>query len=115
MPSDCIFCQIAAGERAADVVYANDRVVAFRDIYPAAPTHILIIPRQHITGPSALNAETARVVGEMFLVAGQVAAQENLAESGYRLVVNQGADGGQSVFHMHLHVLGGRKLTWPPG
>ena len=115
MSDACIFCQIAAGELPAEIVYETDDVLAFRDLNPVAPTHVLIIPRQHIQAPSALDAATAPVMGEIFLAAGQVAAQIGLTERGYRLVMNEGRDGGQSVFHMHLHLLGGRRLTWPPG
>ncbi len=111
----CIFCQISAGTRPATVVYESPRVLAFRDIQPVAPVHSLIIPRQHIVEPSALDEATAGVVAEMVLAARDVAAAEGVAATGYRLVMNQGAHGGQSVFHMHLHLLGGRPLRWPPG
>jgi histidine triad (HIT) family protein len=115
MTSDCIFCRIAAGEQPASLVFESDTVVAFRDIAPAAPVHVLIIPRQHIVDPSSLDETSAPVMADMFMAARTIAAQLGVAESGYRLVMNQGQDGGQSVFHMHLHLLAGRWMAWPPG
>lgn len=111
----CIFCQIAAGERPAHIVYEDDRAVAFRDIHPQAPTHILIIPRDHIDGPAEASADNEAVIGHLAVVAARVAADEGIAAGGYRLVLNQGRNGGQSVFHLHLHLLGGRRMGWPPG
>jgi len=111
----CIFCQIAAGERSATMVYQDDVVVAFRDTNPQAPTHILIVPREHITGPSDLDETHALVAGHMLVVAAQIAREQGLAADGYRLVLNQGQHGGQSIFHLHLHLLGGRRMRWPPG
>jgi histidine triad (HIT) family protein len=115
MADACVFCRIAAGEVAADIVYENDAVVAFRDVHPVAPTHILVIPRRHIAGPSSLDEATASVMADLFLAAKAVAEREGIAAGGYRLVMNQGENGGQSVFHLHLHVLGGRRMAWPPG
>ncbi|NDJ79238.1 MAG: histidine triad nucleotide-binding protein [Chloroflexi bacterium] len=112
---DCIFCRIVAGDAPADIVYEDDIAVAFRDIKPAAPTHILVIPREHIAGPLDLDDENAPIAGHVLAVAAQVAHQEGLADDGYRLVTNQGRNGGQSVFHLHVHLLGGRRMTWPPG
>lgn len=111
----CIFCEIAAGLRPSDIVYQDQRTIAFRDSNPQAPVHILVIPREHITGPLDANEHNEGVIGHLVAVAAQVARAEGLAEDGYRLVLNQGRDGGQSVFHIHLHVLGGRRLGWPPG
>lgn len=111
----CIFCEIAAGQRNADIVYEDDRVVAFHDVNPQAPVHMLVIPRQHIDGPLAVSDEHETLLGHMVAVAGTVAQQVGIANDGYRLVLNQGRHGGQSVFHIHLHVLGGRRMTWPPG
>lgn len=113
--SDCIFCQIVAGEMDADIVRSDDHVVAFRDINPQAPTHILVIPREHIPRVDDLEERHADLVGRLFLAAGEIAGEEGIRESGYRLVMNTGAGAGQSVFHIHLHLLGGRTLSWPPG
>ncbi len=112
---DCLFCKIAAGEIPADVVYQDDHVVAFRDIQPQAPTHILIIPRKHIA--SLLEADDADVelLGRLQATAISLARAEGLDTSGFRLVTNTLAGAGQSVFHVHLHLLGGRTLGWPPG
>ena len=113
--TDCIFCKIAAGDIAADFVYEDDRVVAFRDITPQAPTHILIIPRQHISTLLDTSAETAPLLGRMQHAAVVIARQEGLGDRGFRLVTNCLEEAGQSVFHLHLHLLGGRRLGWPPG
>lgn len=113
--TECIFCRIAAGEIPADLVYEDEAVVAFRDLNPQAPTHILIIPRRHIATTNDLTPEDAELVGKLVLVAKQVAAKEGIAEDGYRLVLNCNAGAGQTVFHIHLHLLGGRALGWPPG
>lgn len=113
--TDCLFCAIAAGDIPADVVTRTDRVVAFRDIDPKAPTHVLIIPVRHFDDlPSAATADPS-LVGEMFAVAASVATAEGIADSGHRLVANTGVEGGQSVGHAHVHLLGGRSLSWPPG
>jgi histidine triad (HIT) family protein len=115
MSSNCSFCRIVAGDLPSKKVLETERVLAFKDISPAAPTHILIIPKQHITDPQSLNTGTAPLIGDLFLAAKQIAEEHGLASSGYRLVMNQGRDGGQSVFHMHLHLLAGRRMSWPPG
>jgi len=113
--SDCIFCKIAAGEIKADIVYQDDRVVAFRDLNPQAPTHVLVIPREHIATANDLTQENASIVASMMLAAKQIAEREGIAERGYRTVLNCNAEAGQSVFHIHLHLLGGRPMGWPPG
>lgn len=113
--SDCLFCRILEGEIPADVIYESDSALAFRDINPQAPTHVLIIPRRHITTINNLDAGDQELVGSLFIAAKEVARQEGLAEDGYRTVMNCGEGAGQSVFHIHLHLLGGRLLNWPPG
>lgn len=113
--ADCIFCKIIAGEIPATVVYEDDDCVAFRDIAPQAPVHVLVIPRAHIAGIADLSPRQETLAGHLLWVATEVARQEGLADSGYRLVINQGADGGQAVDHVHVHVLGGRGMSWPPG
>lgn len=113
--SECLFCKIARGEIPCDTVYENDQVIAFRDLNPQAPTHVLVIPRKHISTVNDLTVEDKDVVGEMFLAAKSVAAHDGLAEDGYRLIMNCNKGAGQSVFHIHLHVLGGRAMSWPPG
>jgi histidine triad (HIT) family protein len=112
---DCLFCKIIAGDIPADIVYESEHAIAFRDINPQAPTHVLIIPRQHIATVNALESGDAQLVGELFLAAKQIARQEGVAERGYRLTMNCNAAAGQTVFHLHLHLLGGRDLGWPPG
>jgi histidine triad (HIT) family protein len=113
---DCIFCRIASGEIPADVVAQSDRAMAFRDLNPQAPTHLLVIPRRHVASAAALvEGDRAAVLGDIMSLAVDVAAQLGLAEHGYRLVVNTGVDGGQSVDHLHVHLLGGRPMRWPPG
>ena len=107
---DCIFCRIAAGEIPADVVFKDDEVIAFRDIHPQAPTHILIAPRLHIASLTEAATQHKCLLGKLLLVAKNVAEKENVATKGYRLVLNCGADGGQLVPHVHLHLLGGRRL-----
>jgi histidine triad (HIT) family protein len=112
---DCLFCKMVRGEIQPDRIYENDRVLAFRDINPQAPSHVLVIPKEHIATINDLRPEHATLIGELYLAARQVAESEGLAESGYRAVMNCGRDAGQAVFHIHLHVLGGRPLHWPPG
>ena len=113
--SDCLFCKIAAGDIPADVVFESDEVLAFRDVNPQAPTHVLIIPRKHIATINDLPVEDASIVGDLFLTAQQIAADEGIADAGYRVVMNCNKGAGQTVFHIHLHLLGGRQLGWPPG
>lgn len=112
---DCLFCKIAAGEVPADVVHQDEHVVAFRDISPKAPTHVLLIPRRHVVSAKELGAQDAEMLGRLFSVAAQIARDAGVAESGYRLVTNVGSGAGQSVFHLHFHLLGGRSMSWPPG
>ena len=111
----CLFCGIAGGEIPADVVYRDDSVLAFRDIDPKAPVHILIIPRKHIAGVMDLEEEDGAIMGQAMTVARRVAAESGVSKSGFRIVVNTGRDAAQSVQHVHLHLLGGRALAWPPG
>jgi histidine triad (HIT) family protein len=112
--SDCIFCRIARGEIPSQRVDASERVLAVRDIQPQAPTHVLLIPRDHIASAADLDATHAGLLGELFALAARVAKAEGL-EGGWRLVTNVGPDGGQSVPHLHVHLLGGRAMRWPPG
>jgi histidine triad (HIT) family protein len=113
--SDCLFCNISAGEISADIVLQDDNVVAFRDINPKAPTHVLIIPRRHIATINDLETGDASTVGLLFMAAADIAKSEGISEEGYRVVMNCNAAAGQSVFHVHLHLLGGRNMAWPPG
>jgi histidine triad (HIT) family protein len=112
---DCIFCRIVAGSIPADVVYRDDDVTAFSDIQPQAPTHLLVIPNQHVASTNDLSEEHDRVVGRLLRAAASVAQEAGIAESGYRLIVNTGPDAMQSVAHIHVHVIGGRRMGWPPG
>lgn len=111
----CVFCEIVAGQRPASFVYEDERAIAFRDINPMAPVHILVIPREHIRGPQAVDGAKADLAGHLIAVAAQIARDLGIANEGYRLVLNEGRQGGQSVFHLHLHLLGGRRMGWPPG
>jgi histidine triad (HIT) family protein len=113
--SDCLFCKMVNGEIKPDVVYEDDAVLAFSDVNPQAPTHVLVIPKQHIATTNDLNAGNVELVGKMYLAAKQVAADAGISASGYRAVMNCNAGAGQSVYHIHLHVLGGRPMGWPPG
>lgn len=108
---DCIFCRIVAGELPGDVLYQDDEVMAFRDINPLAPTHVLIIPKRHINSLADLKDDDTQIIGHMAGVANKLARQEGVAGKGYRLVVSSGADGGQVVPHLHMHLLGGRRLS----
>ncbi|MEM4407885.1 MAG: histidine triad nucleotide-binding protein [Candidatus Caldarchaeum sp.] len=110
---ECIFCKIARKETPADIVAEGENWLAFRDINPQAPTHILVIPKQH--WQSVQDAPNLQQLGEILSASTQVARQEGLHERGYRLVINSGAEAGQTIFHLHVHVLGGRPLHWPPG
>ena len=112
---DCLFCRIAAGKIPATIVHDDDLVVAFRDIDPVAPTHILLIPRRHVASAADLGEADGELLARMFAVANQLARDAGIAEPGFRLVTNVGSDAGQSVEHLHLHLLGGRTLAWPPG
>jgi histidine triad (HIT) family protein len=114
MAADCIFCRIVAGTIPANKVFEDEQSLAFRDLHPAAPVHVLVIPKEHIASTAHAVEAHASLLGHLMLVAAKVAEQEGLAK-GFRLVANTGADGGQTVDHLHLHVLGGRSMTWPPG
>jgi len=111
--NNCLFCKIIAGEIPAEKLYENDRVLAFKDINAQAPEHFLVIPKEHISTPN--DADNAELMGELSLTATKIAKERGFAEDGYRLVMNCNGDGAQSVFHIHLHCLGGRQMTWPPG
>jgi histidine triad (HIT) family protein len=111
----CLFCEIVAGRIPCKEVHNDENFLAFRDIDPKAPTHILIIPKRHIDGLSALRPEDSRTMGDLTLVAAEIARAEGLDDEGYRFVINCGPDGGQTVGHLHLHILGGRQMAWPPG
>jgi len=111
---DCLFCKIVSGQIPAKKVYEDSAVFAFHDVDPQAPTHVLIVPKQHVAGLKEAQAQDAEIIGQLNLAAAEIARQLNLT-GGYRTVLNVGPDAGQSVFHMHLHLLGGRKLGWPPG
>ena len=110
-----IFSKIIRREIPASIVYENERVLAFRDVHPVAPTHILVIPKKEIRDLSAATPEDAETLGEMLLAVAAIARQEGLTDDGYRVVINTGANGGQSVFHLHMHLIGGRQCVWPPG
>lgn len=113
--TDCLFCKMIAGEIQPDVVFENEHVLAFRDINPQAPTHILVVPKEHIATINDLDEAHSWLLGQLYLAAKAIAAQEGIAEAGYRTVMNCNAGAGQSVYHIHLHVLGGRQMNWPPG
>lgn len=113
--SDCIFCKMVAGEIKPDIVFENDQVLAFRDINPQAPVHILVIPKKHIPTLNDLSLEDSHLAGDLLMAVKTIAVQEGFAEAGYRTTINCNRDSGQDVFHIHLHVLAGRKLKWPPG
>ena len=112
---DCIFCKIVAGAIPAAKIFEDERAVVFRDINPQAPTHALVIPRAHVASFNVAGEADEALLGHLLLVAARVAREEGLAESGYRTVINTGAGAGQSVFHIHIHLIGGRRLAWPPG
>jgi histidine triad (HIT) family protein len=113
--SDCIFCRIVAGELPSDEVASTERTYAFRDIKPALPVHVLVVPKEHIESAATITPEHADVLAEMMTTAQQVAREEGLADRGYRLVFNVGNDAQNSVAHLHMHVVGGRPMEWPPG
>ena len=115
MADDCLFCKIVAGEIPSNQVFADDLVVAFRDIAPRAPTHVLLVSRDHIPSAAELTEAHAPLLGRLFADAAEIARREGVAEDGYRLVINVGRWGGQTVDHLHLHLMGGRSFQWPPG
>lgn len=113
--SDCLFCKMVAGEIQPAVVYETENVLAFRDIHPQAPVHVLIIPKQHIPTLDDLSGVDAALAAELFRAVRKIAKAEGIAESGYRTIINCRGDSGQEVYHLHLHLLGGRRMHWPPG
>ena len=113
--ADCLFCKIIDGEIPGDIVYENDNVLAFKDINPIAPVHILVIPKEHIATLNDLEEKHTQTMGELFLAAKQIASEKGISESGYRTVFNCNKDAQQTVFHIHLHLIAGRQMTWPPG
>ncbi len=115
MTDSCIFCKIVSDEIKGDIVYRDEQVTAFRDIHPVAPTHILIVPNRHIESVSTLEVEDEQLVGHLFTVASQLANEEGISKGGYRLITNTGVDGGQTVLHLHLHLIGGRGMKYPMG
>ena len=112
---DCLFCKIVEKKIPAKIVHEDDQVLAFDDINPQAPVHTLVIPKKHFTAVQYCGTENQSVLGHLLLTCSKVAKQKGLSESGYRIVANSGRDGGQTVFHLHFHVMGGRHMTWPPG
>jgi len=115
MGTDCIFCKIAADEIPSTKVYTDDVCVAFEDLHPQAPTHILVIPREHVDSMDTANAGDKEMLGHLLLAAAEIARMRGFAEDGYRTVINTNSDGGQTVFHLHVHLLGGRPFIFPPG
>ncbi len=115
MATDCLFCKIISGEIPSTEVYSDEDVYAFRDINPAAPTHILVIPKKHLVDVKSATLDDEALLGKLLLRANAIAEAEGLNANGFRYVINTGSDGGQTVFHLHLHILGGRALSWPPG
>jgi len=113
--SDCIFCKIAESKVPSKIVYEDEGVVAFEDINPQAPIHVIVIPRKHIPTTLDIDAADNAIIGHLFQVANKIAGEKGIAERGFRLVMNTNSDAGQSVYHIHLHVLGGRHMHWPPG
>lgn len=112
---DCLFCKISNGTIPAGIVYEDKDIIAFRDINPKAPTHVLIIPRKHIATINDITEQDQHLLGKLIIVAKKIAFEEGLTDAGYRLVYNVNSGGGQEVYHIHLHILGGRQMTWPPG
>jgi len=112
---ECLFCKMVSGEIVPDIVYEDEDVLAFRDNSPQAPQHVLIIPKHHISTLNDLQSKDAQLIGKLSLAAAKVAEQEGIADSGYRTLINTNKQGGQVVFHVHMHLLGGRQMGWPPG
>ncbi|WP_028579621.1 histidine triad nucleotide-binding protein [Desulfogranum japonicum] len=113
MPTDCLFCKIIAGDIPAEKLYEDEDVLAFRDIAPQAPVHFLVVPKKHISGPTDVAEEDEKVIGKLMRIGSKVAQQEGIEQ--FRIVFNNGEQAGQTVFHVHMHVLGGRSMQWPPG
>ncbi|MEP7728376.1 histidine triad nucleotide-binding protein [Marinomonas primoryensis] len=112
---DCLFCKIVSGDIPANILYEDDDVIAFEDIMPQAPSHFLVIPKRHISTLNDLTDDDAPVVGKLQITAAKIAKQKGISDAGYRVVMNCNEMGGQTVYHIHMHVLGGRVMTWPPG
>jgi histidine triad (HIT) family protein len=112
---DCTFCKIIAGEAPGDIVYRDEQVTAFHDIHPVAPVHILVVPNEHIRSVNEITSQDEPLVGHMLYVAGKIAKEKKIQESGYRLILNTGPDAGQAVFHLHLHLIGGQHVRYPMG
>lgn len=115
MSDSCIFCKIVANEANANIVYRDEQVTAFRDIHPVAPTHILIVPNKHIESVGTLETEDEQLIGHIFTVARRLANDDGIVEGGFRLITNTGANGGQTVFHLHVHLIGGQRMKYPMG
>ena len=115
MSDSCVFCKIVSNDSKAAVVYRDEHATAFRDIHPVAPTHILIVPNRHIESVSALGPEDESLIGHLFTVAGQLAKEEGIDKGGYRIITNTGVDGGQTIYHLHLHLIGGQRMRYPMG
>jgi len=113
--STCIFCKIIAQQAPSEMLYHDDLVTAFRDIHPVAPTHVLIVPNKHITSINALSPNDERIMGHLFTIAKQIAKDEEIDQTGYRMIINTGYDGGQVIYHLHLHLIGGRPMRYPMG
>ena len=113
--SECLFCRIVVGDLPAEMVHTTEHTVAFRDLTPQAPVHVLVVPRRHIENAATVEPDDAEVIWEMLIAAREIAVAEGVAASGYRLIFNVGKDASNSVPHLHLHVVGGRQLSWPPG
>ncbi len=115
MSNECLFCKIIAGDLPSEIVYRDDQATAFRDINPVSPTHILIVPNKHIASTNELSPEDEPLIGHLFTTAKNLAEQEGITQSGYRLIINTGPDAGQVIFHLHLHLLGGQRMRHPMG
>jgi histidine triad (HIT) family protein len=115
MSNDCIFCKIVSGEAKSNVVYRDEQVTAFRDVHPVAPTHILIVPNRHIDSVGTLEPKDEPLMGHIFTVARKLAEDDGISQGGYRLITNTGANGGQTVFHLHVHLIGGQRMKYPMG
>jgi histidine triad (HIT) family protein len=115
MTDSCHFCKILSKEAKAEIVYRDEQATGFRDIHPVAPTHILIVPNKHIESVNALEPEDEQLIGHLFTVARQLAQEAGISKSGYRLITNTGADGGQTILHLHMHLIGGQKMRYPMG
>jgi histidine triad (HIT) family protein len=113
--TDCLFCKIANKELDADIIYEDDNCIAFNDINPKAPTHVLVIPKKHIATMNDISDDETELAGHLFQIAKKIAKDLDIAEAGYRVLMNCNQGGGQEVYHIHLHLLGGRQMTWPPG